>query len=138
MSSTPQFDKKVERLLELREETSAAKSVYDDAKRRRDMYERSLWEELESDFGNMKTYSVELEDGRHLRLSRNTRVLVSVTDKEAAVKSLSELGLIEAIGEPNLKKAILNEWGREWYENGAELPEGLEIYEKQTISVKEV
>jgi hypothetical protein len=114
-------DAEVREYVRLRDEHAEAAAEEKEAKARLEEQKQRLWEFLEN--SGVKTVSHELG-----RVTRIATIKASVSDKEAAARSLEELGLLEAFSYRELRRAALNEFVKERVEDGEELPDGLDAW----------
>jgi hypothetical protein len=135
VSDTADFKAKFQRLLELREarDIDKAKSKKSEAEYREaeaelfaELEEAGIRGRLEFDFGG---------DLGVAKFQRRSTIYGRIVNKQAALESLKAMGLDDVIYEEAVREGRLNEKVREWLETKAEIPEGIDYYPREGISI---
>jgi hypothetical protein len=117
---------------ELEQQARTANETFDDL-------EQAFWENMHE----RNESSVTLDLGEPLgkvQFVPNMTIRCNVVDKEAAMKSIREMGLEEALIDPltGIRRKPLNDYMKDWIRSGATIPEGLDfsVTRYLTISIK--
>lgn len=135
MSDMDEFKSSFQRLAELRTQRDADKkaaSVSEAAYREKEaelyaeLEEAGIRGRLEFDFGG---------DLGTIKFQRRSTIYGRVLNKEDALQALKKMGLNDVIYSEAVNQGRLNERVRDWLETGTELPEGLDFYTRDAISI---
>lgn len=122
------------RLADLKAEMARTQKIADAAEKQYREAERDFWLDLEEE--GIKTTSFDFDDGSTIQVQRRETITSTILDKEAAVQSLVELGYgDELLGQPEIRKKVLNEVVRNLLQAGEGLPEGVDFNPRRYITV---
>lgn len=134
-TTTTDFKAKFQRLVELREERDMTKTAAKNAEKAYREYEAELFAETEEagmegrfgwDFGS---------DLGTAKFNRRRTFYGRVLDKESALKALREAGILDTIIEDHIREGRLNELVRDRLESGQDMPEGIDWYAREGITI---
>lgn len=139
MSELSALESKFRRLAELRQDRDIDKAALERSEKAYREYEAELFEAIED--STLKG-SVEFEFGGDLgtiRFSPRRTIYGRIEDKNLAYESFENSALIDEMTSPKFEAKRLNEFVRESFEAGRDLPAGVGFYEKKfwTISRKD-
>ena len=106
---------------QMREEFDQLDAIHKQKKKELREKTEFLFDYMEAEQEKTKTY----DDGS--RLTRVARKQLIIPDKEAAVRSLDELGMLDAFIRKDFAKGDLSKFVRELVEQGKDIPEGLDL-----------
>lgn len=104
------------------------------AKKEYEAAEQDIWNALDDE--NVTSMNFDLPDIGKVQIQKRQTVRGIVTDKEAAIAALRELGLDEGmLGVEEIRKAPLNEHVRDLLQSGQEFPAGIDYTQKSYVSI---
>lgn len=135
MSDMDEFKASFQRLAELRQSRDRDKKAAEKSEKAYREKEAELYAELEEagirgrltfDFGgDLGTY----------KFQRRATIYGRVLDKKTALEALKKLGLSDMVYSEAVNQGRLNEKVRDWLEAGETIPEGLDFYTREAISI---
>lgn len=129
------FKAKFRELAELREASDIAKAAEKKASKAYREAEAQLFAELE-DAGITGRQSFDFGgDLGKISFQRRSTTYGRLIDKDAAIAALKEAGLDEMIFQESVREKRLNELVRDRLEAHADLPEGVDYYQRKGISI---
>lgn len=122
-------------VVDAREARDAAKLAFDNAEDEYRQAERALWDHMD-EIGHT-TFTNDLGPGYgKVQFQKRETLRGIVTDKDAAIKALKDADLDEGfLGQPEIRKAALNEHVRDLLAAGQTLPEGVDFTRKAFVSI---
>ena len=122
------------RLVVLKDDMTRARHNAEKAEKAYRDAERDLWIELED--AGMKTGKFDLGDGQEVSLQRRETITSRVIDEDEAVAALEAEGLAdELLGNPQIRKRVLNEVTRNRLQAGQPLIPGTDFYPRRYLTV---
>jgi hypothetical protein len=135
MSDLDDFKHRFLRLVELREERDIDKAKAKTSENEYRSYEAELFEELQdSGFKGAIGFDFGGDTGT-VKFSLRTTTYGKLIDKQVAMEALKREGLDHMIYEEAVRERRLNELVRDRLDAKAELPEGVDFYKRQGISI---
>lgn len=135
MSDLDAFKHRFLRLVELREERDVDKAKAKRSENEYRHYEAELFEELkDSGFKGAIGFDFGPEIGT-VKFQLRTTTYGKLIDKTAALKALKEEGLDDLIYQEAVRERRLNELVRDRLEAKSPLPEGVDFYDRNGISI---
>ena len=135
MSDLYLLESKFRRLAELREERDFAKKTAETAESAYREYEAELFGVVED---SALRGTIEFDFGGDLgtiRFQPRSTIYGRVIDKFAALESLENEALLDEMTAPKVEARRLNEYVRDRMENGQELPDGIDYYERRFFTI---
>lgn len=130
-----EFKAHFQRLLELREQRDIDKKTAKKSERLYRDAEAELFQELEeAGVKGRQTFDFGGDLGTAKFQARSTNY-GRIIDREVALAALEAEGLDEVIYERSIRDKRLNELVRDRLESGSELPDGVDFYSRQGISI---
>lgn len=132
------FKERVKRLVELRTERDEKKEALKTAEKNYRDFEAELWDDLEEtgikgsiafDFGG------ELGE---IRIHSNETFYGRIIDEEKALEYLENAGLVDSHTEQKFAAKRLNELVRQWREDEATFPEGIDFRAQRYITISQL
>lgn len=123
------------RLAELREERDISKAAAESAEKAYREYEAELFESVSE---SALSGSVEFDFGGDLgkiRFQPRSTVYGRVIDKNAALEAFENEAIVDEMTAPKIEARRLNEYVRDCIEQGRDLPEGIDYYERKYMTI---
>lgn len=135
MSDLAALESKFRRLAELREERDIDKKASENSEAAYREYEAELFEAVEE---SALRGTVEFDFGGDLgkiRFQPRRTIYGRVIDKNAALDAFENEALVDEMTAPKIEARRLNEYVRDRLENGQELPDGVDYYERRYFTI---
>lgn len=130
------LDTEARKLLRLREDHERKDAAAKKAAALREEQEHVV-EELMEDL-NQPSARLDLGEpyGEVTLILPKPTIYARVIDKDVALKSIEEAGMLDAMFDRTIRKAPANQWIRECLERGEELPDGFDYSKSTSVRVK--
>jgi hypothetical protein len=135
MSDLAALESKFRRLAELREERDYNKKAAENSESAYREYEQELFESVED---SALRGTVEFDFGGDLgviRFQPRRTLYGRIIDKNAAIEAFENEALVDEMTAPKIEARRLNEYVRDRLENGQELPDGVDYYERKFFTI---
>lgn len=126
---------KLRRLMELRERRDLDKATAERSEKEYRASEAEVWEALE-DSPLKPPYKVDLGDEFGVvRFHPRETIYGRVIDKDAAIEHFEERAMVDELTEPKIVMARVNELVREAYEQGDDMPPGVDFVPRRFVTI---
>ncbi len=135
MSDLAFIESKFRRLAELRQQRDIDKKAAENSESAYREYEAELFQTMDE---SSLRGSLEFDFGGDLgviRFQPRSTIFGKVIDKNAAMDSLENAALVDEMTSAKIEARRLNEYVREHYESGRELPPGIGYYERKYFAI---